>query len=250
MRPLPFFIISCFVLTQSFQEKASGQIYHIESSDGKLVKIRLRYEPYNGSLIISSSKDSFILPDLLDTFEVSHLSKRFLEIKYAVDGGTGVLLKRTVIISALKSKQIVPSLIITSGLHVLSFDTKRLQTVNFHLSKQDTESCELGLILHDKQISPHDRKENFDTTELVVLKFNRPLGIFFSGEQHLSQEFTVIHPLDKSKTKKHVNGNFPTIKIGLDQYYYLDPSWYERIDSNHLLEQAERSNEYSRRFIH
>src|SRR5579863_2002505 len=118
-------IFLLFTLTQLSKERLFSQTYTVQSADGQSVKLKLSIRTWDQAIIISSAKGSLILPDCLELIDVLHLNKRFLEITYTIDGGTGILLTNTVILSVQKNKDIIPSLVFNSGLQLDWHDTKK-----------------------------------------------------------------------------------------------------------------------------
>src|SRR5579872_4090182 len=150
-----------FTLTAFFPESISGQTYAVEASNGQVVKINLSAQEFSKTLILSSSKYSLLLPYFLMMKDVRHLGKRLLEIRYDIDGGTGLLLTTTVLVSVLQNNHLVPSLIFTSGVQEsLPDDLTKSCKVNPQLRQSGTGHYELHLTIHDRQISARDRRQN------------------------------------------------------------------------------------------
>lgn len=207
------------------EEKATTRdtkTYHIISIDGKNQTIKIIPDYKNHILKITCLKEAINIPDFWGVPpETRLLNKSFIEIKYAVRGGSGVGLGNTLIIC-------VDGQHLYEAMHVLRFLTgesgglQEEYRIKIHLIGNSINNYKLKVSVHDFVDSKLRPKENYVYDNNTVLAFDAQQNVFYSVKQDIYDHFITI----KNQTKQKVAGNFPTIILGKETYYFINGRWY------------------------
>jgi hypothetical protein len=76
--------------------------------------------------------------------------------------------------------------------------------------------------IHDYVNSKRDPETNYVYDNNTVLAFDKKQNVFYSIKDGLYDHFITT----KNKTKQKVDGNFPTIILGKETYYFINGRWY------------------------
>ncbi|MGZ3750659.1 MAG: hypothetical protein ACXVAU_05250 [Mucilaginibacter sp.] len=219
----------------------SGQTFTIRSANGKDEKIQMVTDPEKDKLTITYLKDTLFVHDIINIEKAKILSKNFLEIVYTIGGGSGLHIKRTLILS-VNNKVICQSLDIMSFLHEEFIDySKQPPTpdapdvishyrTTLDLAGSDSQNYKLQVKIHDEQKSKDAPRTNYKRDNETILNYDAAQQIFYSTHQRLSRYFTVYDPKTQKNVKKYMLGTFPVVKLGKNEYYYIKGEWYDRGD--------------------
>jgi len=112
LRPA-FLIVLCLAIRTSFAQLCSNRSYTLESFDGKPAKVRVCSKPNCKTLRITTDKDTLYFDDWWATDTVFVLNKHFLQVRYAVRGGSNLGLADYLLLS-VKDHKLIESIFISS----------------------------------------------------------------------------------------------------------------------------------------
>jgi hypothetical protein len=222
---------SAFCFSQTYRKNVT-----LKSFEGNTVILTIKDTIRGRVLKISCPTDKIFLSDYIGTVEsVKILSNKFLKIVYDVRGGTGVQLRNTAILAISKGR-ITPSLLINSYAHSIYPDYKNLSLLDgeghFYIKvdvKEDSKSeYKVLAVIHDKQTSKSNSKENYNISKQFVLSFDTTHRIFYNTHLNLPKQILVSN-FNTKATPLYVKGIVPAIDLGKPNlYYYINGAWYLR----------------------
>lgn len=148
--------------------------------------------------------------------EIHVLNKNFIEISYAVRGGSNLGLGNTLILCVRGGK-------LYEAMHVLRYvkgETGNLKNdyhIKLALSGNSKNNYKLRVSIHDDVYSKPNPEINYVYNNQTVLNFDTKQNAFYSIKQNIYDH------LIKSETgkKQKVDGNFPVIFLGKETYYFI-----------------------------
>jgi hypothetical protein len=227
------YFLVILIFCQFIHGVLKAQSYPIESFEGNKTRINLNYKPFSKTLRVSCSGDTLFLNDYTGTIGVSNLNKNFLEIIYNVYGGSGLELRKTLLLSVIKNKVNV-SMLVTSYVGLASLDKKGLYKLKLSLTGDNTSNYKLNIDIHDELQSKSSPQTDYSHNKQVSLRFDAGLNIFYSGYKDVSDNFKVYDPRDQQTTSRQVKGKVPVIPLVKNDYYYIKEQWYESTGDNDL----------------
>ena len=224
---------------------AIGQTFHLKSFDGSEKSINLFPVDEKGLLTITCAKDTVKINDFtgIDTGVV--LNKNFLLVRYSIRGGSGMHVRRSLILS-VRDNIICQSLHITSlfSEEFIDFrkqhkssdlvDVSSLYKVDFSLKGNDMSNYLLNTMVHDEKKSKDAPQTNYNHDYDIILSFDTSRNVFYNKLEPISQYFTIFDPKTSSEIKQYIMGTFPMVKLGQYKYYYIKGEWYEKDDESGL----------------
>jgi hypothetical protein len=202
--------------------KKDTKTYHVKSLDDKNATVKVVPDYVNRVLRMTYLKDVININDFWGAPpEIHLLNKNFIEINYAVRGGSGVGLGNTLIIC-------VDGQHLYEAMHVLRYLTgesggyQEEYRIKLRLVGNNVNNYKLKVTVHDFVDSKPRPKENYVYDNNTVLAFDVQQNIFYSVKQNIYDHFIAT----KNKIKQKVDGNFPTIILGKETYYFINGRWY------------------------
>jgi hypothetical protein len=195
------------------------------------------HEHFSHILKISCLKDTITDHDFWDVpTEVRVLSEKFIEIKYAVRGGSGVGLGNTLIL-CVKNNRLYEAMRVLGYSNGESGDQQEYYSIKVSALKGDNlKKYELVINIHDRMNSKSDPETNYNYTNQSILHFDVSRNVFYSIKEDLFDSFINVYDSKADKTHKQpVKGNFPVIILGKEKYYFIKGEWYDLRRDNIIL---------------
>ncbi|WP_143020877.1 hypothetical protein ACRQ5D_12660 [Mucilaginibacter sp. P25] len=202
--------------------KRDTKIYHLTSIDGKNQTVKIVPDYANHVLKMICLKDIITIDDFWgETPDIRLLNKNFIEINYAVRGGSGVGLGNTLII-CVEGQHLYKAMHVLRYLTGESGEQQEEYRIKLHLVGNSINNCKLKVSVHDFVDSKPRPKENYAYDTNTVLAFDMQQNVFYSVKQDIFDHFITT----RNKTKQKIAGNFPMIILGKETYYFINDRWY------------------------
>ncbi len=232
-----------------FSTISNAQIFKIKALDGTNQQVGFYHELGDHKLVIRSLKDSIIIDDFMDLRkDISILKERFLAIHYGILIGSDQSRERLLLLCINNGK-------LCQALHVVSlstydivdvynkkadslklFDEHENYEIKVNLIGEDKEHYKLNIKIHDQSKSKRDPTADHDCNKLEVLSFDANHSVFYTSHKEISKwHFAVYDPKTQKNTKQFLMGTFPTIELGVFNYYFIHNDWYEEGEDDNLL---------------
>ncbi|WEA03652.1 hypothetical protein [Mucilaginibacter sp. SJ] len=201
--------------------KRDTKIYHLTSIDGKNQTVKIVPDYANHVLKMICLKDIITIDDFWGVPpEIKLLNKSFIEIKYAVRGGSNLGLGNTLILCVNNTH-------LYEAMHVLRYINSEAQDEREHYKENYTiiftmKNNKLKAYVHHDVNSKRSPETSYVYDNESVLAFDTKQNVFYSVKENLYDHFTTA----KNKTKQKVAGNFPMIILGKETYYFINGRWY------------------------
>ena len=206
--------------------------FNIVSLDGKNEKVKIIPDYVNSVLKITCMKDTITIPDFWKVQpEINLLNKNFIEIRYAVRGGTGIGLGNTLILCVNGSK-------LYEAMHVLRYingdsgDLKNDYHIELALNGDSNDNYKLRLSIHDDVFSKRKPNINYVYNNQTVLSFDTKQNAFYSIKEDIYDRSIK----SGNGKKQKVNGNYPVIILGKQTYYFINNRWHQSVNTKELYE--------------
>lgn len=223
-----------------------GQAIKIQSFDGKTQTINVSHDSGHDVLTISTAKDTIRINHCSGLEETSSFNKHFVKISYQVRGGSGIRLRRMIILTS-KNDRLYSSLHVTSlfSEQFIDYSKKAPSSVSDKTSLYevkirsfDRDHQKLILSIHDTLQSKDQPKSNHNSKSDIALNFDATRNVFYSNEAKMAQDFVFHDSKTGQKNKKYLKGEVPVVELGKYVYYYTKGDWYEKNGRNSLFRYA------------
>jgi len=194
--------------------------YHLQSLDGPICNVHIMQVPFTKMLNISTLRDSLMIPGCTGTDQIHFLSKELLEIVYGEVGGSDDGYEN-VLLLALKNGKFRIAMEIQSLHQYDTPDDVGVNEVHLKLNGQTRKEYQLILKTHDLYRS-QNKSKNFDHYHTYTLKYDDTLNLFYMSYETISG---LIWD-DTNNHKQKIKGIFPEIKIGDEEYCYVNNYWH------------------------
>lgn len=199
--------------------KRDTKTYNIVSIDGKNQKVTIIPDYGHHVLKITSLKQTISIPDFWGVPpDTRLLNKNFIEIKYAVRGGSDLGLGNTLIIC-------VNGTHLFEAMHILGYVNSETMGENEHYKvtlTRNNAGNKVNAHVHDDVNSKRYPETNYVYDNNTVLAFDARQNVFYSVKENLFDHFIIA----KNKTKQKVSGRFPMLILGKETYYFINGRWY------------------------
>ncbi len=231
--------------------RAVGQAFLLSSVDGNETSIKLFFNDERDIITISCAKDTLTINGVTYIDTIIVLDKRFLLVNYNIRAGSGLHMRRSLIVT-VKNNILCQALHITSLFSEEFIDFSKpvpssnpisessLFNVKFSINRNTASNYVLITHIHDEKKSIDSPKTNYERDNELTLNFDAIQNIFYSNYENLSQYFTIVDPKTQEETKQYLVGTFPMIQLGSDKYYYLKNEWYEQNEEGSLTKYSYR----------
>jgi hypothetical protein len=244
---LLFTIINFNVLSQTIDNK-SYKLYSLENIEST---VNIKLDDANEKITIElNPNEIFCINGFrgLDQ-DVNILNQKFIELRFKIRGGSGVAIRRYVLICISDSK-LYKSIDVISMIssefketYVPSIDSLNLYNessiykLSFTMSQGDNQNYKLIAIQSEKVKSKHDTTQNHETQDMLQFSFDKGNKVFYNQLNSLNGSFEINTDNGNLRTKKDFNGTeYPSIKLKNEEYYFINQSWYIKDGKNHLTE--------------
>jgi len=214
--------------------------YELLSLENKICTIHLA-EAFPKDLIILTldNKDTMIITGSRGiSQEVRIVDKKFMELHYAIRGGTGVALRQDVLVCISNNKlqkclnlyasvisnfdkTYVPSI---DSLHM--YDEHSVYEFKIIDILENKERCLLKASEYDMIRSKHDPKTNHEIRDTLSLSFDIVDKIFFNETETLQGKFNFIDINGHSVSKICMEVKAGVINTRLYKYYFINDKWF------------------------
>jgi hypothetical protein len=216
----------------------------IRTFENQIIKANLSLDYINDKLIVTANQfKSFCLYGFKDLDSLNVLDDKFIFIKYRVRGGSGVKLRKTLILCASKGAFRI-------SMHVLSlneytFDAtydpvedslqppyeRGIYEVNILKLEKESSRYFLSVKEYEKKISKKDTAGNHEILDTLRLGFDAKSKVFYSEYKTLKGPYSL-----DGKSKVFKGEQYPVIKLLSNEYYFINNYWYDRVRGNCLVE--------------
>lgn len=204
------------------ETKRDTKTYQLASIDGKNQTVTIIPDYESHILKITSLKETISIQDFWGVPpEIRLLSKHFIEINYAVRGGSNVGLGNTLIV-CVNDNHLYPAMYALRYINGETSDQKEEYRIKLNISGNNANNYKLNMHIHDYVNSKHDPETNYVYDNNTVLAFDKKLNVFYSVKDGLYDHFITA----KNKIKQKVTGIFPMIILGKETYYFIRGRWY------------------------
>jgi len=195
-------------------------IYRMFSLDSSVCYVHIMQVPFTKTLTISTSNDSLKISDCVGTAHLHMMRRDLFEIVYSPRGGSDDGFDNALLLA------------IKNGKFRIAFQAQTMHDYDgpgfFGLDETHLmltgEKPNYHLTIKNHDLRRYDKKSNnFDHYHTYTLKYDRKLNIFYSSYTPVSGD--VYDDYDSGK-KHHINGIFPIVKLGDDEYCYMNDCWY------------------------
>jgi hypothetical protein len=201
--------------------KRDTKAYTMQSLEGKSAAVHFMPNYFGHVLKISYLKDTVTINDFWGVpADVFILKRKFMEIDYAVRGGSGF------------GHDYLLMLCVSHGhlhkcMYVIKYEHSEgggMQSdYNLHLLLTGTTIYNFKL-----NVTVADKRNN-----LSVLSFDVKNAVFYSVKKDFYEEFSLKN--ERGITRKEKLGDsYPELILGSEVYYYINNNWYTLDESNKL----------------
>jgi hypothetical protein len=229
-------LIVCIILVAvTAYTPLKAQYYRLRSIEGKNVRVHVEELPHE--LRVSCLHDTLLLYEYFGDYHVTALDSSFLQITYAVRGGSGFGSENTAIL-AVRDGCLRQALLLMSSFESVGF--KYRQTLNTGLKLTGNRWGDYVLTLHARKYlrdksHPSGRRKTFQP---VLLRFNKDLMAFYGKTLVADSVFDAIEVNHGNEYIHFAAGDtLAMTNLTDDRYYYVEGSWYSPIDVHPLLQQ-------------
>lgn len=206
--------------------------------DGVLHSVIIKVDPIVERTEVFIEKDNLILSGVQDLVESKIHSQNFLELKFRVRGGSGVKVRRSVLLCISQSK-------LHRSIDVLCEITSNVSTVynkiadslklfnevsEYSVSLDVMNSSDkdfIAIILEKKNVqSKFDPSQDISYENRLKLNFDASGNYFYNYFEILNGDYKVFLNKSNAPIKRFVSGRFPCIKLRDTQYLYIDNQWF------------------------
>ena len=249
---LTVLIINLFVSTQvSLSQIRDEEIITVHSLENKEASVKIKFDYVNDriSLELNPTEKMLIKGFRSMTQDIKILNQKFIELRFSMRGGTGVHVRRYVLICVSDSKLYrsidVISLVSSEfketyvasidSLHL--YDESSINQINFTGLKEKCGSYELiatGFVKIHSKIDPSQDYENHDTTQL---RFDMDNKVFYTNFENLNGQYLLWSDENLNEQVNFHNEKIPSICVNQDEIYvYFRHKWYIKHQDYHLQE--------------
>lgn len=214
-------------LTEALKKdsKRDIKVYALQSLEGKNVAIHIMPHYDERLLKISCETDTITLDG--ETVDIAYFGSNFLQLKYGTRGGSNLALGNTLILCVSNNK-------LYEALHILGYShwdatTEKKYSVRLAL-RSSKKDFALTAKVTDWSVSTDDPESDYHYTNQTMLKFDGKLKIFYSIRQNVFDTLNVVYP--NLNYKRYIEGNFPKVLLGDEQYFFIGGQWFEIYKNN------------------
>lgn len=227
----------------------------LQSIEGRTVSVTVSPDVDNGvlRLAVDSGNEVCFGPDVFLADSLRILNRTFLKICLHVRGGSGVTVRRSVLVCVSNGKAVVAADITSEVTSVFSGIWDEIADSSVFADAPDAETYYVSLsVIEDSSnfklravelhlIKPtFDSVQYFETKDTTEFTFDETTCAFVNAFDSLIGEFRIVADDDDHKRFTAFQGKkFPTMKFKSgNTYFKMDDRWYERGRDNFLIQQS------------
>ena len=210
--------------------KKDTKTFNIKALNGGYQKLKIAPDYSGHSLTISIPGDKMeIIPYWGCSPEISILNNNFIAIKYCVRGGSGFGLG-DILIVCVDNKKIRKAFFALNYTNSEGVEFTGDYKINIIFKENSKKNFQLIATVNNKVSSTASPERSYNYHERTVLHFDEKLKVFYSIKKQLYGSFTV----GDNKKPFTLDGYFPVVMLGTEQYYFINSDWYKIEDGRHL----------------
>jgi hypothetical protein len=203
------------------------------SFDGKNKEVKIIPDYVHRVLEISCSNDTLTIDDFWGAPpEIRLLGKHFIELKWPVRGGSNYGLAKLAIICVNRSK-LCEAMYVLQRSNWDSGDKTSDYHIKLSLKGHNRGRYRLKVNVHD-DVRSKDAAENYRYDSQTILSFDARHYVFYSVKKDVYGTFLAV--LGKKKIRRKIDGNFPLIMLGTENYYFIKNKWCQIDDGTKIRE--------------
>jgi hypothetical protein len=229
-------LIFGFILLIIGNTPLKAQYFALKSMEGQTARIHLYYDTLNRQFTASCPGDTLVLEEYFGAHQARILGARFLEITYAVRGGSGLGLANTLLL-AVKGHRLCQALLINSHVESVNLHYHYLYNSSLRFTRNPGDKYDLTVsareYTRDKKHPSGVRIEHkpvvlhFDQTRVAFLKRTAVADLAFTGSDY--NHFC-------HKIKFVAGDTLALVKVADERYYFAEGSWYIPITRRYVQE--------------
>ena len=219
----------------SFLGPASAQTYRMRSFEGTAVSVRVYEQRSPRALVVACATDRVTLYDYWAPDEARVWNQQFLQLTYAVRGGSNVGVANTLVLGVSHGK-------LCQALKAETFreydlrnlaripgnpDDYALYRVRMSLLGTTPLTYQLQLAIHDEHQSGQAPAGNRSSSRQAVLRFDPTHHLFYTGHQLVPSVFPVVDLKAGRVVTRKVTEPLPVIALNRRTLYFIQGEWYE-----------------------
>ncbi|HEY9047542.1 MAG TPA: hypothetical protein VIN08_16665 [Ohtaekwangia sp.] len=227
-------LISLNVFGQDIKEK-----YTLHDLDnGTSYAISIKQDIINENATIILQNDSIKIFKVLDIRNVKIHSEKFLEIEFRVRGGSGIKVRRSILL-CISHNKIHKALDIISEFTVTInqvydkvadslklFDEKEYYHVSLSINSVGEKAYQAVLFEEIDVVSKYNPSQNMSHNDRYKLQFDPSGYFFFNSEKLLNKSYKIYSNKDGRMVTKFLNEEVPCTQLYRNLYLYIDNEWY------------------------
>jgi hypothetical protein len=240
--------ITCFAFSNLNVYSQSFENYKLLSLDNKECSISLELDAAKENVKVKLNANEVLCINGFKGLEqgVNVLNQKFLELRIKTRGGSGVAMRRYILICVSDNK-LVKAIDILSMISsefketyapsidsLNQYDESSIYKLTFTITQNDND-FKLIAIESETVQSKKNPSKNHDTKDLLQFDFDMNMKVFYNQLVSLNGVFTIDSD-DGNPTISNQFGEdkYPTIKLKNEKYYYINHVWYINDGKNHL----------------
>lgn len=234
---MPLRTLLFFLLTGACCLDATAQTYRLRSLEGRPVHVRVQewHDSTFSALALVCGTDTVVAYDYWAPERVQVVNQRFLQVTYAVRGGSNLGVRNTLFLCRYKGhlRQALKACTFTeSDLRNASYlpgnpDEYKLFRIRTHLVGTTANTYRLRLTIHNEASSRQHPGTNHSTTTYQWLSFDPTHGVFCSTTKMLPPGFRAYVPPAGRIRQLKATGPVPVLALPTSTSYLINGNWYE-----------------------
>lgn len=227
-----------------------GTKYKIYSLENKEFILQVKPDVNNEKIIITLNPKETLCINGYSGFDqqIKVLNEKFIELHFRMRGGSGVAIRRYVLVCVSGVKLYKPIDVLSlvrsefKETYVPSIDSLNLYdesslfSLKFNLLQDHGQRFKLYVTQSEEVISKYDPSKNHLYKDSLELKFDESCSVFYDEFRNLRGHFDISSDDGSSKEIIFKGEKYPAIKLRNAEYYYINQKWLMRDRKNHLSE--------------
>lgn len=222
------FIVLIVLLAVGGLTPLNAQYYILRSVEGK--KVRVHLEALRHELRVSCLHDTLLLYSSFGDYHARKLDSSFLQITYAVRGGSGYNPENTAIL-AVRDGRLCQALLLLSSFETMA--EKYYHTLHTGLKLTADQKDNFVLTLRAREYLKDETHPSgwHKKWAPVSLRWNKQLTAFYGKAVVADSTFTAMEWNQNIEYMQFNAGDtLPMINLAGNPYYFAEGSWYSPVD--------------------
>lgn len=248
------FLITLWFLTfingTVFSQLTDGTKFRICSLENKEFTLQVKPDVYNEKITITLNPKETLCINGYSGFDhqIKVLNGKFIELHFRMRGGSGVAIRRYVLVCVSGVKLYKPIDVLSlvrsefkeTYVHSIDslnlYDESSLFSLKFNLLQDHVRRFKLYITQSEEIISKYDPSRNHLYKDSLELKFDENCNVFYNQVCNLNGYFNISSDDGSSREIIFKGEKYPAIKLRNAEYYYINKKWFIRDQKNHLSE--------------